>query len=213
MNQPTPPDIPVGLPSQLIERRPDIKEAEENYRAANEQIGVAIAMRLPSISLTGLLGLASDDLSTLTSNGLAWSAGASLLGPVFQFGKNKRRVDIATYEAQQALLSYENTVLQAFKEVEDALVTIETIKRELTALQVRYHAAMNAENLSWQRYDKGVTSYLEVIDSQTQSFQSQLDYSQARQDLLSAYAQLYKALGGGWLSPEEEKEYQSTPVK
>ncbi len=213
MNQPTPPDIPVGLPSQLIERRPDIKEAEENYKAANEQIGVAVAMRLPSISLTGLLGLASDDLSTLTSNGLAWSAGASLLGPVFQFGKNKRRVYIATYEAQQALLSYENTVLQAFKEVEDALVTIETIKRELTALQVRYHAAMNAENLSWQRYDKGVTSYLEVIDSQTQSFQAQLDYSQARQDLLSAYAQLYKALGGGWLSPEEEKEYQSTPVK
>jgi len=93
------------------------------------------------------------------------------------------------------------------------MFTIETIKRELTALQVRYHAAMNAESLSWQRYDKGVTSYLEVIDSQTQSFQAQLDYSQARQDLLSAYAQLYKALGGGWLSPEEEKEYQSPPVK
>ncbi len=213
MQLPMPPEIPVGLPSQLIERRPDIKEAEENYKAANEQIGVAIAMRLPSISLTGLLGIASDDLSTLTSNGLAWSAGASLLGPVFQFGKNKRRVDIATYEAQQALFSYESTVLQAFKEVEDALVTIETLKRQLQALEVRSAAAMNAETLSWQRYDKGVTSYLEVIDSQTQSFQAQLDHSQARQDLLSAYAQLYKALGGGWLSPTEEQNSEETPIK
>jgi multidrug efflux system outer membrane protein len=168
---------------------------------------VAIAMRLPSISLTGLLGVASNDLSTLTSGGLAWSASAGLLGPVFQFGKNKRRVEIAQYQAQEATLNYESTVLYAFKDVEDALISIETLKAELDVLNIRYDAAINAEKLSWQRYDKGVTSYLEVIDSQTQSFQAQLDYSTTRQELLSSYIQLYKALGGGWLSPEEEQAY------
>lgn len=207
LNQPLPPDIPTGLPSQLLERRPDILEAEQNCIAANEQIGVAIAMRLPSISLTGLLGVASNDLSTLTSGGLAWSASAGLLGPVFQFGKNKRRVEIAQYQAQEAALNYESTVLYAFKDVEDALISIETLKAELDVLNIRYDAAINAEKLSWQRYDKGVTSYLEVIDSQTQSFQAQLDYSTTRQELLSSYIQLYKALGGGWLSPEEEQAY------
>ena len=204
---PIPPTIPTGIPSQLLERRPDIKEAEQNVKAANEQIGVAIATRLPAISLTGLLGVASDDLSTLTTGGLAWSAGGSLLSPIFQFGKNKRRVEIATYQAEESVISYEGTVIQAFKEVEDALITIETTNRELVALQVRYTAAINAEKLSWERYDKGVTSYLEVIDSQTQSFDAQLDFSQTRQELLSAYIQLYMALGGGWLSPEEEQAF------
>ena len=207
-NQPIPPDVPTGLPSQLLERRPDILEAEQNCIAANEQIGVAIAMRLPSISLTGLLGVASDDLSTLTKGGMAWSASAGLLSPVFQFGKNKRRVEIAQYQAREAALTYESTVNSAFKDVEDALISIETLKTELGILEVRNNAAINAEKLSWQRYDKGVTSYLEVIDSQTQSFQAQLDFSQARQDLLSMYIQLYKALGGGWLTPEEEQSYQ-----
>ncbi len=212
LDQPIPPDIPTGLPSQLLERRPDILQAEASCMAANEQIGVAVAMRLPSISLTGLLGVASDDLSTLTSGGAAWSVGAGLLGPVFQFGKNKRRVEIATYQAEEAALNYQNVVLGAFKEVEDALVTISTLKSEMKALKVRYSAAINAEKLSWQRYDKGVTSYLEVIDSQTQSFQAQLDYSQTRQQLLSAYIQLYKALGGGWISPEEEQQMTSGNV-
>ncbi|MDP2722829.1 MAG: efflux transporter outer membrane subunit [Bacteroidales bacterium] len=205
LDQPMPPDVPTGIPSRLLERRPDIQEAEQYARAANEQIGVSIAQRFPSISLTGLLGVASNDLSTLTSGGLVWSASGSLLGPVFQFGKNKRRVEIAKYQALEANLTYESTVLQAFREVEDALVSIETLKRELDVLQVRYQAAINAEKLSWQRYDKGVTSYLEVIDSQTQSFEAQLDYSETRQELLTTYIQLYNALGGGWLSPEEEQ--------
>jgi len=213
LDQPIPPDIPTGLPSQLLERRPDILQAEASCMAANEQIGVAVAMRLPSISLTGLLGVASNDLSSLTSGGPAWSLGGSLLGPVFQFGKNKRRVEIARYQAEEAALNYQNVVLGAFKEVEDALITIQTLKAELKALEVRYSAAINAEKLSWQRYDKGVTSYLEVIDSQTQSFQAQLDYSQTRQQLLSAYIQLYKALGGGWVSPEEEQQMTSGNVK
>jgi len=203
-DQQFPPEIPTGLPSQLLKRRPDILQSEAEYMAQNARIGAAIAMRFPSISLTGLLGIASNELSTLTSGGMAWSAGANLLGPVFQFGKNKRQVEIERYNTKVALLNYENTVIQAFKEVEDALITIETLHEELIAQQSRFDAAVNAEVLSQQRYDKGVTSYLEVLDSQRQSFDAQLDYSQTRQELLNAYVLLYKALGGGWISEEEK---------
>lgn len=205
INMDFPPDIPIGLPSRLLERRPDIKQAEASLKSQNAQIGVAEAMRWPSLSLTGLLGVASDDLSTLTTGGLAWSAGGSLLGPIFQFGKNKKRVEMARYETEALLHEYESTVLQAFKDVEDALISIETLKEELLAQEMRYKAATNAEMLSENRYSLGETSYLEVLDSQRQSFDAQLDYTQTRMNLLSAYVELYKALGGGWLSPEEEK--------
>lgn len=208
-DQQFPPEIPTGLPSQLLERRPDILQAEAEYMAQNARIGAAIAMRFPSISLTGLLGIASNDLSTLTTGGMAWSAGANLLGPLFQFGKNKRRVEIERYNTEAALSNYESTVLQAFKEVEDALITIETLHEELIAQQSRFDAAVNAEMLSQHRYDKGVTSYLEVLDSQRQSFEAQLDYSQTRQELLNAYIQLYKALGGGWISEAEMNNAQN----
>ena len=202
-----PPDIPTGLPSQLLERRPDIKQAEFLLQAQNAQIGVAEAMRWPSLSLTGLLGVASTDLSSLTTGGLAWSASASLLGPLFQFGKNKKRAEMARFETKALLHNYENSVLQAFKEVEDALISIETLKEELIAQQMRYKAATNAEMLSDKRYMLGETSYLEVLDSQRQSFNAQLDYTQTRMNLLNSYIELYKALGGGWLSPEEEQAY------
>jgi len=127
----------------------------------------------------------------------------SLLGPVFQFGKNKRRVEQQRFLAEAARLKYEATVIQAFKEVEDALINIETLQEELIAQESRMKAAKNAEMLSMERYDKGVTSYLEVLDSQRQSFDAQLDHSTIRRELLVAYIELYKALGGGWVSEEE----------
>jgi outer membrane protein, multidrug efflux system len=165
-------------------------------------------MRFPAISLTALLGAASPDLTSLTSTGLAWSVGGSLLSPLFQFGKNKRRVEIERYNTEAALLNYESTVLQALKDVEDALITISTLKEELVAQKIRYEAAMNAEMLSMQRYDRGVTSYLEVVDSQRYAFEAQLSYSQTNRDLLTSYIQLYKALGGGWISEQEEQSAQ-----
>lgn len=201
-----PPEVPTGLPSQLLERRPDIKQAEAQLMSQNAQIGVAEAMRWPSLNLTGLLGVASSDLSSLTTGGLAWSAGGSLLGPIFQFGKNKKRAEIARYETKVLLIEYESTVMQAFKDVEDALISIETLKEELVAQEMRYKAATNAEMLSDNRYSLGETSYLEVLDSQRQSFDAQLEYTQTRLELLSTYIELYKALGGGWLSPEEETQ-------
>jgi multidrug efflux system outer membrane protein len=200
-----PPEIPTGLPSQLLERRPDILQAEADYMQANALIGVAVAMRFPSISLTGLLGGASSELSAFTTGGMAWSAGASLLGPLFQFGKNKRRVENYRHLAEAARLNYEYTVIQAFKDVEDALITIQTLKQELIAQQARMKAALNAEMLSDERYSKGVTSYLEVLESQRQSFDAQLAYSSVRSDLLISYIDLYKALGGGWISEAEKQ--------
>ena len=200
-------DIPVGLPSELLERRPDVLQAEEAYRAQNAQIGVSEAMRWPSFNLTGLFGVASTDLLSLNAIGLTWSAGATLLGPLFEFGKNKRRVEMAVQNARMALLDYERTVQQAFKDVEDALVSIASYRKEVAAQESRSKTAIESENLSYVRYNEGATTYLEVLEQQRQSFSSQLELVSARVNLLNSYILLYKALGGGWLSPEEEKAY------
>ena len=207
--QDLPPDIPVGLPSMLLTRRPDIIQAEHQLHAENARIGVAVAQRFPAISLTGLLGVASTDISTLTANGLAWSAGASLLGPLFEFGKNKKRVQAQRHKTEQALYAYERTVITAFQEVEDALVEIQTLKEEKQARQYHVDAAIHAQDLSKERYDKGVTSYLELIESQRQAFEAELSLSETTQKLFSAYIKLYKALGGGWLTPEEMEAYMN----
>jgi multidrug efflux system outer membrane protein len=199
-------EIPYGLPSQLIKRRPDILASEEAYHAQFKQINVAVAQRFPSISITGLLGGASNELSSLTTAGLAWNAGAGLLGPIFNFGKNKRRVEVERAKAKEAFYNYENTVLNSFREVEDALVSIQTLKEELKAVQMQATAAMNAERLSKMRYDKGVTSYLEVLDNQRTSFSAQLNLSETKQELINSYIDLYKALGGGWISEEEKQQ-------
>lgn len=201
-----PPEIPTGLPSDLLQRRPDINQAEQNLIAQNAQIGIAQALRFPSISITGLLGVASDDLSTLTSGGLAWSAGGSLLGPIFNFGKNKRRVEVERARTEEYVLRYEATVIQAFREVEDALIAIDTYRRQLDMKQQELDAARNAAKLSRDRYDGGVSSYLEVLDSERTLFNVELELSQTRQAWLSSYIQLYNALGGGWITPAEEQQ-------
>ncbi len=194
-----PPEIPPGLPSQLLERRPDIREAEQVLAAQNAQIGVAQAMRFPSFSLTALFGLGSNELSTLSSaDGLIWSVGGQMLGPLFNFNKNKRRVDVERERTKQMLLSYEKTVLTAFSEVEDALVEINTYKNELAARKRQVKAAENALRLSRARYDRGVSSYLEVLESNRQLFDAELIAIQTFDEYLRAYLKLYKALGGGW---------------
>ena len=199
----TPPEIPVGLPSQLLERRPDIAEALFLLQSQNAQIGVAVAQRFPSISLTGLIGFASTDLSSLTSGDPAWSASGSLFGPIFNFGKNISRVEIQEARTEQAFYQYENTVLNAFREVEDALIEVQTIKEQLEAKSRQFLAAKNANRLSRMRYDLGVTSYLEVLESERTLFNVELELSETKQLTLNSYIKLYKALGGGWISKEE----------
>jgi multidrug efflux system outer membrane protein len=202
----TPPDIPVGLPSDILVRRPDILQASYLLKAQTERIGVAEALRLPAISLTGTLGVASTDLGAVTTEGGVWSIGGRLLGPIVDFGKNKRRVEIEEQRTQQALYQYENTVLTAFREVEDALVEIATYRDELAAVDRQQKAAKNANNLSKERYDKGVSSYLEVLDTERTLFSAELQQSDLQQQYRNAYVNLYKALGGGWVSQAERNE-------
>jgi multidrug efflux system outer membrane protein len=204
-----PPEIPVGLPSSLLERRPDIAEAEYFLKAQNARIGVAASQLLPAISLTGTLGIASDELKTMTTGDAGWSVGANLAGPLFEFGKNLHRIDIEKERTKQAQLNYENMVLFAFKEVEDALVEIYTYKNQLAAVERQYKAAENAAVLSRERYDKGVASYLEVLDSERTLFNAELQLSELRQLYHNAYVELYKALGGGWISEEEMEKAEN----
>ncbi len=200
-----PDSIPAGIPSDLLERRPDILLSEQLAKAQNSRIGVAQAMRFPSISLTGALGAASSDLTNLlTNDALVWSLAGNITGPIFNFGKNKRRVEIERARAEQLALEYEKTVLKAFAEVENSLISIDASDRELQAYIKQQTAATNAARLAWARYDLGVTSYLEVLETQRQLFETELRTLNAKSKLLNSYVELYKALGGGWISKEEE---------
>ncbi len=200
-----PSEIPVGIPSEILARRPDVRQAEQLLIAQNARIGVAQAMRLPSISLTGMFGTVSPELGSLLSeNSLGWSAAAGIVGPLFNFGKHKRRVEIERYRAEQALYGYEQAILLALADVEDALVGVHTFQQEVEALNRQRNAAQNATMLSKARYDGGVTSYLEVLDSERSLFTVELQATQSYRNQLNNYVQLYKSLGGGWITSEEK---------
>ncbi len=196
------PEIPVGVPSELLQRRPDLVAAEQLFYAETARIGVAQAMRFPSFSLTGALGVSSTDLSNLLSGeSLVYSVGGSMLGPIFNWGRNKRRVEIQKEVASQALYRYEQSVLNAFREVDDALIDIDTYRREREARIRQRDAAKNAASLSRDRYDGGQTAYLEVLDTERSLFSAELDATAVKRMQISAYIFLYKALGGGWIVP------------
>ena len=204
VDQVLPPAIPAGLPSELLERRPDVLAAEQQLAAQVARIGVAQALRFPQLSLTGSAGVASNDLSNLIdSDASIWNLGANLFQPLFTGGKNKQRVEIEKARAEQLLQQYELTILQSFREVEDALVAIRTYRDESAAREMQTRAATNAAMLSRARYNGGVTSFLEVLDSERSLFQAELATSEVRRARLESIVALYKALGGGWL-PEEE---------
>jgi outer membrane protein, multidrug efflux system len=203
--QGVPPVIPVGIPSELLQRRPDLVQAEQLFYAETARIGVMQAMRFPSFSITGALGVASSDLSTLlSSDALLYNVGGSILGPIFNWGKNKRRVEIQKETARQALYRYEQSVLNAFREVDNALVDVNTYGREVASRERQKQAAINAARLSRARYDGGQAAYLEVLDTERSLFSAELETAAARGALLSSYLYLYKALGGGWINPSEE---------
>jgi multidrug efflux system outer membrane protein len=210
-----PPEIPAGIPSAVLTRRPDVAQAMYALQSQSARIGVAEALRLPAISLTGLLGVATSEVSNIQSDGGVWSVGGSLLGPIYDFGKNRSRVEIEKALTQQSRYLYEQTVLTAFREVDDALVDIETLKRQYESTERRLKAAANANFLSKERYDKGVTSYLEVLDSERNLFEVELRNSELLQQVFNAYVRLYQALGGGWMTKEEmeqaEEEGQAKP--
>ena len=190
---------PVGLPSTLVERRPDVKQAEQMLIAANARIGVTKAAQLPSFSLTGILGGQSSELSDILNSGARiWSLGLRATMPLFDAGKLSARTREAEAVQQQALANYQKTVETAFKEVADALTNTEQSSVSVADLQARADAARNALRLAQMRYDAGYSSYLEVLDAQrthNSATQALIQNSQAQ---LLYNIDLMKALGGGW---------------
>lgn len=192
-------EIPLSLPSALLENRPDVKAAELRYKAANERIGVAQAMRFPSLNLAAIAGFASADLSNLfLGSSYLQNASAGIAGPIFAFGKNKRRVEINRQQAEQFKFIYQKTYIGAVSEVEQSIQNIRTYKEEWKARDRQVKAALINFNLSRERYDSGYVSYLEVLDVETNLFNAQLSLAQLSERQLSSMVELYKALGGGW---------------
>jgi len=197
--QPEPPEIPPGLPSELLERRPDIREAEEQLIAANAEIGVARAAYFPQISLNGTGGFQSSALSNLfTGPAGAWSFGASLTQPIFTGGKLRSGVRLAEARQKTAVLVYQQSIQTAFRSVSDALVAYRKTREFREQEELLFQSAQDAARLSHMRYTGGVTGYLEVLTNETNAFSAELAVVQAHQSELLALVQLYEALGGGW---------------
>ena len=193
-------DMPAGLPSDLLLRRPDVLAAEQQLVAANANIGAARAAYFPAISLTGALGLQSEDLGDLFDTGLskAWSFQPSLTAPIFNGGRIRAGVRVAEAQRKGALASYEKAIQTAFRDTDDALVSIARIREQLVADESVVTAEQRRLELSTLRYEGGVASYSDVLDAQRFLFSAELTAVQTRSALLNATVQLYKALGGGW---------------
>lgn len=197
--QKLPVEIPPGIPSDLLQRRPDILRAEQNLVSANAQIGVAMADRFPRIGLTAFFGKASPELHDFSSGvSNAWGIAANAAGPIFTGGRTDAQIALAKAQYEQSLLEYRQTVLTSFSEVSDALVTRERLIQIEGELTRQVDALTAAVAMSRQRYDVGKASYFEILDSQQQLFPAEASRARAQADQLIAIVALYKALGGGW---------------
>jgi outer membrane protein, multidrug efflux system len=193
------PEVPPGLPSSLLERRPDIQEAEAQLVAANAEIGVARAAFFPQISLSGAGGFQSSALTNLFSGPAgAWSFGASLTQPIFTGGRLRSGVRLAEARQQTAVLFYQQSIQGAFRSVSDGLVAYHKTREFRTQQELLFRSAEDAARLSHLRYKGGVTGYLEVLTNETNAFSTELGLVQAQLNELLAVVQLYQALGGGW---------------
>jgi multidrug efflux system outer membrane protein len=194
-----PPEIPAGLPSSLLERRPDVREAEQNLRAANAAIGESVAEFFPTIGLTALFGKISPELSAVTAGTAnAWGIAADASGPLFEGGRLVAQYRQRKAARDEALLSFQQTALTALRDVSDALIDRDRLGeiREHQAREVR--SLETAVTVSTERYRAGKASYYEVLEAQQQLFPSELNLARTRRDQLLAVVALYKALGGGW---------------
>jgi multidrug efflux system outer membrane protein len=199
VDQPHALEVPSGLPSSLLERRPDILQAEQQLVAANAQIGVAKADYFPQISLTAEGGFQSSALTSLfTGPAGLWTLGAGAVQPVFTGGRIRNRVKFAEARAEEAKLTYQRTVQEAFREVSDSLVGYRKSQEFRIQQEQLRHSAEEATKLSNMRYKGGATSYLEVLDSDTRYFSAQLSLAQAQLRELQSLVQIYRSLGGGW---------------
>lgn len=193
------PTVPPGLPATLLERRPDLRQSEQQLVAANADIGAAKALLFPQIVLTGAGGVQSSDLSTLFSGPAGfWSLLGGLAQPIFNAGRLRENVRATEARQQQALVTYERTVQQAFREVADALVGYRKAREVRERQEALVRSSRDYARLALVRYRGGITSYLEVLDADRQLFDAELSLARVQRDELIAVVGLYKALGGGW---------------
>jgi multidrug efflux system outer membrane protein len=196
----TPIPIPAGLPSELLDRRPDVREAEQQLISANAQIGAAKALYFPSISLTGAFGAVSTALGDLfTGPARTWSFAAGLTAPIFNAGAIAGQVQQAEAGQRLALANYDKTVQAAFGDVEDALIVTQKSREILAAQQRQVTALADYRRLARLRYDNGYTSYIEVLDAERSLFEAQIAYTQQQDVVLTSLIGIYKAMGGGWV--------------
>jgi outer membrane protein, multidrug efflux system len=194
------PAVPEGIPSQILERRPDIRQAENNLVSANAKIGAIKSLYYPSINLSGALGFASNDLSVLFEPySVLWNIGAGIVGPLFRGGEISSQVKVAESVKKQLLYAYVQTVRNAFKEVENALIERAKVQEQLVYQQKRVKSLSDYYRLSEMRYNEGVTSYLEVLDAQRSLFSAQLDLAIVQASLYKSVVNIYSALAGSWV--------------
>ena len=205
-DHPLPPEVPAGLPSALLERRPDIVEAEQRLVAANAKIGVAKAAFFPQISLTGNFGAQSLQFADLfVGSSRVWQFGPTLTVPIFNMGRNRANLEISRAQQEQALAAYERTIQQAFREVEDALLAYQKIQEVRTERERLVKLAREALKLAQLEYLNGKASYLEILVAQREALNTETALAQTQRNHLLTVVQLYKSLGGGWI-PQPESE-------
>jgi multidrug efflux system outer membrane protein len=201
---PVPAEIPVGLPAQLLSRRPDLRQLENELHAATANVGVAQASRFPylTLGLTSFFGIVSPELGRLLDGddpaAELFSVGPFVDLPIFQSGRGTGNVEVANAQLRQAELAYRRGVLQAYRETADALVVTDKVRSFIAENETRTEAARKVLDLQSKRYRAGVVSYLEVLDAERQFFAAEVDLARARLNQLEAYVELYRALGGGW---------------
>jgi outer membrane protein, multidrug efflux system len=198
VDQYDPPDVPAGLPAALIERRPDVREAEQDLIAANANVGVAKADFFPTLSLTGLFGGESPQLSELTASGKAWSIAGNLAGPIFTGGRLKNQYRAALAVRDQAKISFEKVITQAFGEVSTALSAHQQLASSYSEQLKSVDAYRESVRLASIRYDSGLSSYFEILDAQIQLYPAESALVTYDLDRKLTLVDLYRALGGGW---------------
>lgn len=198
------PQVPGDLPSQLLLQRPDILQAEQDLIAANALIGVARAAYFPHISLTGLLGLASAELSTLLDGASGiWNAGAAMAGPIFSGGELDARLRVSEAVQQQLLQAYLSTIQRAFSDVDKALISAQKLREVLDASKRQVSALKDYTRYARERYDEGYVSYIEVLDAERRLFDAELEFTKRQGNSYVALVAIYRAMGGGWVGTAE----------
>jgi multidrug efflux system outer membrane protein len=201
------PEVPVGVPAALLERRPDVLAAEQLLVSANANVGAAKALFFPTISLTGFLGTISGDFDNLLkADSNVWQLSPSLFTPIFQGGRVRRNYDAARARFDQALAQYRRAALNSYREVADAIVSVKKLGEARLELEDGVEALQNASALSRSRYDAGLASYLEILNADQELFDQELQLAQVRGEEMRAFVELYRALGGGW-----QQEAAATP--